>query len=331
MNIEIVKVIERIFKFFKGFLSEFSGKEFLVFLFFLALSGIFWLMMTLNETYEVEFPVCVRLMGVPKNVVMTSEMSDTIRVSVRDKGYVIGAYETYKRLQPIRLNFATYANKQTGHGKVTSADLLKAMRQQLYSSSAITALKAEKLEFYFNYGRNRKIKISLKGTINPGGNYYLAHAQLIPDFATVYANKELLKSITTVETENLNISNFEDTVTCTVNLKSITGAKIVPMKVKVVLYPDVLTEGSLEVPIKAINKPANLTIRTFPQTATVKYNVGSNVYRFVRPSDFEVIVNYNEIAEHPSDKCNLYLRSHSRFARNARLETSQVDYLIEQQ
>lgn len=312
-------------------MSEFSGKEFLVFLFFLALSGIFWLMMTLNETYEVEIPVCVKLVGVPKNVVMTSPMSDTVRLSVRDKGYVISAYETYKRLQPIRLSFATYANKQAGHGKVTSADLLKAMRKQLYSSTTVTALKAERLEFYFNYGRNRKVKISLKGNITPGGNYYLAHAQLIPDFATVYASKQLLNNIAAVETEELNISNFEDTVTRTVSLKPITGAKIVPMKVKVVLYPDVLTEGSVEVPITAVNKPANLVIRTFPQTATVKYSVGSNAYRFVRPADFKVVVDYSEIAEHPSDKCNLYLRSSSRFVRNARLETPQVDYLIEQQ
>lgn len=33
------------------------------FLFFLVLSGIFWLMMTLNETYEKELPVAVRLTG----------------------------------------------------------------------------------------------------------------------------------------------------------------------------------------------------------------------------------------------------------------------------
>ena len=54
--------LRRIYNIIKGFLSDFSGKEFLIFLFFLALSGIFWLMMTLNETYEVEYklPECPR-------------------------------------------------------------------------------------------------------------------------------------------------------------------------------------------------------------------------------------------------------------------------------
>ena len=54
---------KRIYHLLKTFLSDFSGKEFLIFLFFLALSGVFWLMMTLNETYEVEFKVPLALTG----------------------------------------------------------------------------------------------------------------------------------------------------------------------------------------------------------------------------------------------------------------------------
>ena len=38
----------------RDFLFSTANKEFLIFLFFLALSGIFWLFMTLDETYEQE-------------------------------------------------------------------------------------------------------------------------------------------------------------------------------------------------------------------------------------------------------------------------------------
>lgn len=323
--------LRQLYHILKGFLSGFSGKEFLIFLFCLAISGVFWLMMTLNETYEVEFPVSMGLVGVPKNVVMTSDLSDTVRVTVRDKGYVIMAYESYNKLRPIRLSFSKYANRQSGQGQVPASDLQKIVRQRLYGSSSITALKADKLDFSFNFGLNKRVRIRLDGSIVPGNKYYLAHVQITPDMATVYASKDLLAKIEGVATESLNISNFEDTVTRTVRLRKIEGAKISPATVKVTLFPDVLTEGIQEVPIKAVNKPANLTIRTFPQTANVKYSVGANVYRQVRPTDFEVYVDYKEIASHPSDKCRLYLRSRSRFARNPRLESDQVDYLIEQQ
>lgn len=326
-----MRTLDRAYHLIKSFLSDFSGKEFLIFLFFLALSSIFWLMMTLNETYEVEFKVPMVVTGVPKNVVMTSEPSDTIRVSVRDKGLVILLYSTYKRFHPLAIRFATYADKETGHGEIPSSDLLRQLRLQVYGSSTITSVKCEQSSFSFNYGLNRRIKIMLTGKVVPIDNYYLAHVQIKPDNATVYASRHVLSRIGSVLTEQLDISNFNDTVTREIGLRPITGAKIVPMKVKVTLYPDVLTEGSVDVPITTVNRPKDLVVRTFPQSVKVRYNVGANVYRLVRPADFQVTADFKEISSHPSDKCNIYLHNNSRYARNAKLEVSQVDYLIEQQ
>jgi hypothetical protein len=47
----------------------------------------------------------VRLVGVPKNVVLTSSLPDTVRVTLRDKGFVLLAYTTSNRLRPVTVNF----------------------------------------------------------------------------------------------------------------------------------------------------------------------------------------------------------------------------------
>ena len=44
--------LTQIFKVVRNFLFSSVNKEFLIFLFFLFLSSVFWLMMTLNETNE---------------------------------------------------------------------------------------------------------------------------------------------------------------------------------------------------------------------------------------------------------------------------------------
>ena len=49
--------IGKIGRFIRIYLFSKSNKEILLFLFFLALSGAFWLSLTLNETYEQEFSV----------------------------------------------------------------------------------------------------------------------------------------------------------------------------------------------------------------------------------------------------------------------------------
>ena len=306
-----------------------QNKKFLIFLFFLALSTIFWLLMTLNESYEKELPIVVRIGGVPKNVVMTTAISDTVYATVRDKGFVLLSYDFGNKLHPIVLNFSTYANKQTGRGAVPLPDLHKYIRQQLFASTAIVSIKAERLNFFFNYGLNKQVQVKLAGHIIPADNYYLSHIRFIPQKVVVYAAAEKLDSITAVVTEYQNIVNFSDTVIRTVKLKPIVGAKIVPQTVRLALYPDVLTETSVEVPIQAINTPPGIVIRTFPHRVRVNFTVGASMYRMINPDDFSVVADYREIAARPSDKCTLRLQKTPRGITKARLEVSQVDYLIE--
>lgn len=322
--------LSKTYHIFRGFLFKLLNKEFLFFLFFLALSGIFWLMMTLNETYEQEIPIGLRLTGIPKNVVMTTEMSDTAYITVRDKGFMLLSYITSSKLHPLTYNFSSYADRQTNKGQISVADIQKSVRQQLFASTVITAIKAERLEFYFNYGLNKEVEVKLVGNVVPASNFYLSHVQFSPEKVVVYATKDKLDSIHSVTTEYQNIVNFDDTVVRKVRLKPIVGAKIVPSTISLTLYPDILTEESVEVPITAINKPEGLTVRTFPQKVKVRFTVGASMFRTIRPSDFQVVVDYREIAARPSDKCNLYLQSKPRGVSNAHLEIKQIDYLIEQ-
>lgn len=319
------------FKQTRNFLFRLLNKEFLIFLFFLFLSGTFWLMMTLNETYEKELKVPVRLVGVPRNIVITTDLTDSVRVNLRDKGFVLASYMMRDKLSPLLINFETYANKQTGQGTVPLADLQKMVKQELLSSTTILSVKMDSQDFYFNYGRRKRVKIQLVGNIRPAKNYYLSHVEFSPENVTVFANKQTLDSILMVQTEFLNIVNFDDTVVRQVRLKAAKGVKITPSIVTLRLYPDILTEESMEVPITAVNKPDNLIIRTFPPKVKVNFTVGVSMFRSIRPSDFTVVVDYKEIAAHPSDKCNLYLKTTPHAVRSAKLDMTQVDYLIEQQ
>ena len=55
------------------------------------------------------------------------------------------------------------------------------------------------------------------------------------------------------------------------------------------------------------------------------------MFRSINADQFSVVVDYNELITNPSDKCNIYLKSSPHGVRNAQLQISQVDYLIEQQ
>ena len=244
----------------RNFLFSTLNREFLIFLFFLGLSGTFWLLMALNETYDRDIPVPVKLVNVPKNVVITQNVSDTIDVMIRDKGFTLLAYTYANRIQPVTIDFESYANKSTGTGKVSLADLQRLIYLRLYSSSKISAIKSDLLTFYFNYGQSRQFPIR-----------------------------------------------------------------------RMTIYPDILTEESIEVPIVAVNMPTGKMLRTFPSKVKLSFTVGGSRFRNIRPEQFMVVADYNDIANHPSDKCPIKLRQFPDGVLRPKLQMSQVDYLVEQQ
>ena len=321
----------QIFKVVGNFLFSSLNKEFLIFLFFLLLSGAFWLMMALNETYEEELKVPVRLVGMPRNAVMTDDPADTVKVTVRDKGFTLVTYKYGHWFRPLTFKFATYANEDQGHGAIPAADIIKQVQSQLYGSSKLLSVKPEKLDFYFTYGASKKIPIRFRGKISTSKSYYLAHTEFSPMMVTAYANKKVLDELKYVEIEPFNYRNLQDTIHQNVRLQKIRGVKLVPSTVRLSVYPDVLTEESIEVPVSAVNMPAGMVLRTFPSRVTVRFTIGASQFRTIRPEQFNVVVDYQTLAENPSDKCTLQLRSVPSSVSKAKLELDKVDYLLEQQ
>lgn len=315
----------------RNFLFSSANREFLTFFFFLVLSTIFWLMTALNETYEREIGVPAYLVNIPKNVVVTSDVEDTVRVTVRDKGFALLAYTYGEGIRPINVNFQSAITRQSGYGVVSSQELMKMINQRFSGSSKIVQVKPDRLDFHYNYGLSRQVSVKMSGHVVPGKSFYLARTRFWPEKVTVYGSKQALDSLRFVKTVPINITNFNDTVLRTVALETIKGVKIVPNTVRIGLYPDILTEENIEVPITAINMPEGKVLRTFPQRVTVNFIVGASMFRSISPEQFAVVVDYNEIIDHPSDKCSIHLRETPQGVRNARLKMTHVDYLIEEQ
>ena len=306
-----------------------ANKEFVVFLVFLALSGIFWFLTTLNQVYEREFNIPVSVVGIPKNAVLTSEETDTVRMTIRDKGITLLTYMYGDILKKVQVSFKTYS-KSNGTGVITASELQKLVYQQLANGSRITSVKPEKLEFYYNYGAKKKVPVRWSGRVIPEEMFFISRVAYHPDSITIYASREKLDSINVIYTEPLNYANFRDTLTANCELAKIKGVKMIPDNVKVTFFTDVLTEEQIEgVPIKAVNMPVGKSLRTFPAKVNISFVTGVSVYRNLKPTDFVVVADYNEIINHPTEKCHIYLKSVPRGISRARLEIGMVDYLIE--
>ena len=322
--------LKSLYKTIKDFLFSNVNKQFLVFLFFLMLSGIFWLTITLNETYEREVKVPVQVVGIPKNVVLTSPAVDTIRATIRDKGWMIVGYLYGDRLPTIGLSYKNY-DRGNGAGIISASDIKRLLDQQLEISTTVTSVKPDKLEFFYNNGERKRVPVRWTGRVIPEQLYFISQVTYMPDSIDVYASPEKLDSIRVIYTEPLNYAGFRDTLTVSTRLSHSNDIKVVPERVQIEFFTDVLTEESIDgVPVQCLNIPEGKILRTFPARVKVRFVAGASQIRRLRPEDFIVVADYREISQSPSEKCNLYLQSVPHGISRATLDTKQVDYLIEE-
>jgi len=320
---------KNIFQKIRHFLFGRANREFLIFLCFFVVSGIFWLLMTLNLSYDKELKIPVHISNVPKDVVLTSPETDTLRVVVNDKGFSLLSYLYGDQVQPIEINFPSYASAN-GTGTLPHADLLKLLGQGLSASTSVISIKPERLHLYYNYGEQKRVPVRLQGLVAAKQHYFVADTVFSQDSITIFASHERLDSITFVYTKSLTASDIKDSLTIDCQLMPIEGVKMVPSVVKVSFTTDILSELSIDdVRIVGINMPPDKQLRMYPSKVKVSFVTGLKNYQNLKATDFEVVADYNEFKDNPSSKCNIYLRRVPSGVARAKLEVSQVDCYIE--
>lgn len=314
---------------FRNGLSKIWNRQFLIFLFFLALSSAFWVFQALNETYEEEFLVPLELRNVPGNVVVTTDLPEQLHVTLRDKGSMLLTYRYTRKLQAVVVDFNTYSNP-TGRVTIRGSELLKQVSNQLAASTQLLTLKPDTLEFYYNYGLCKSVPVRLQGEVRTGSLYSLAHTLYSQDSVLVYASKEILDTITGAYVKPLSLHDLTDTTKVEASFASIRGAKFVPNKVNLTFCVDRLVEKTVDVPVQQVNFPATKQLRTFPATVKVTFQVGMGQYRNVTKDNFVLVVNYEDLLRNTTNKCHLSLKTVPTGVAHVRLSPEDVEYVIEE-
>ena len=160
----------------KDFLLSDKSREFFIFLFFFFVAGGFWLLQTLNNDYEADFSIPVRLKGVPNNVVITSEPASELRIKVKDKGTVLLNYMLGKSFYPVILDYADYKGVDN-QVRIYPSQFEKKVLNQLNASTRLLSMKPDTLEYIYSTGASKLVPVKLRGTLSAGREYYLSDIQ----------------------------------------------------------------------------------------------------------------------------------------------------------
>lgn len=310
-------------------LSKIWNKQFLIFLFFLALSSVFWIFQTLNETYEEDFQVPLELRNVPSNVVITTDLPENLHILLRDKGSQLLAYRYTRQFKPVVVDYNTYSNP-SGHVSILGNELQRQIAAQLLPDTQMLGLKPDTLDFYYNFGQFKRVPIRPLGEVRAGRLYSLAKTVYNEDSVTVYASREQLDTITAAYLQPFNLRNLTDTTHVKSNFVKVKGAKFVPAQIGVTFCIDRLVEKTIQVPVQQVNFPASKQLRTFPATVKVTFQVGMGLYRKITSENFVLVVNYEDLLKNKSTYCHLSLKTIPEGVSHVRISPQDVEYVIEE-
>ena len=325
IRLRYLRTLEKI----RSFLLAKKSREFLIFLFFVFVSFCFWLLQVLNDDYETELSMQLKLKNVPENVVLTSELPNELKIGVQDKGTVLINYLLGKSLYPVTIDFEEYQDKGNQIRFLSSA-LSKRVTGQLSQSTKLLAIKPDTLELIYTRGEGKKVPVCLRGEVEAERQYYISERIFSPDSVMVYAPREILDTITAAYTEALYVEEISDTTRHRAGIMPVKGARFTPSYSDITFMVDMYSEKTVEVPVQGVNFPEDKLLRTFPSKVQVTFQIGLRQFKTVNAEDFTVVVDYQTLEREKSEKCKPVLLKSPANVNLIRVAPAEIDYIIEQ-
>ncbi len=314
-------------------------QKYLVFLFFLAISFVAWFFRSLSDTYIADIKYPVKYTNLPPNRILSQAPPDRLTLRVRSDGYTILS-NMLKYKKPLRYNvnaFSLYSLSFDSTSVYTltynANDLLTAELNEKSKNIQILDINPDTL--FFNFSRVKKKKVPLVIRIKPTDNLFQrqfifnGNPYAVPDTIEVTGPSSIVDTLSKVFTRTLVLSNLSDTIVKNVNLEKVNRLEFQTKKVMVVVPVDEFTESEVRIPIHQYNVPDTLTLKTFPNTITVKYLVTLSNFDKVRSELFSASVDFNSINLEVDSKMKIALDSLPPYIHNVKLSQRFVEFLIE--
>lgn len=307
-------------------LNLFRG-DFLVFLLFLAITFFIWWSQTMSQDYQTVMKIPVQVNSIPENVRVTVQPASQLTVSLSGKGTALRKSGRRGGKNVLNISNSAFIMNQ-GHASLSTHWLRDSISALLPASVSVRSIEPDSITYQYVNQRSLMLPVEFAGSIESQDQFFMERIEFNPDSVQISVlMSDTLTHQVIADAGSIVLS--ADTTTRTVALKSSPDVLLSTENVEMTIIAQQYTEKSLEVPVTGINFPDNLTLKAFPSKAVVSVWVKMSEYDRVNASDFQVVVDYNDIAGRDGSKATLRIFSQPANVRNVRLQTRTVDYLIE--
>ena len=310
----------------ESFLEVLPSKgRFRFFLFFLLLSFTFWTSTKLSNTYIVEESFSIIWINIPNGIIPSSE-NQQMNVSISASGIEILIYRLINKSINISLSQADFSGEK-GLIDLRGQDFF--IKKQFFENTKLNILNPLFLEFKFSRLEEKVFTVVPQIEINLRAGYLIdSSLKVTPDSILVRGPKSILDTLNSIQSESIIADDLYENFRKKVSLRSIPEIQLSESKVTVEVAVSRYTEKEFLLNVEVINLPLGTRVKLFPPKAKVRVTLPLSVLRTIKTSDFNLVVDYNNIFKDVEKKLDLIMIRRPSSVKKVILEPKKVNYLI---
>ena len=310
----------------ESFLEVLPSKgRFRFFLFFLLLSFTFWTSTKLSNTYIVEESFSIIWTNIPNGIIPSSK-NQQMNVSISASGIEILIYRLINKSINISLSQADFSREK---GLIDLRGQEFFIQKQFFENTKLNILNPLFLEFKFSRLEEKVFTVVPQIEINLRAGYLIdSSLKVTPDSILVRGPKSILDTLNSIQSESIIADDLYENFRKKVSLRSIPEIQLSESKVTVEVAVSRYTEKEFLLNVEVINLPLGTRVKLFPPKAKVRVTLPLSVLRTIKTSDFNLVVDYNNIFKDAEKKLDLIMIRRPSSVKKVILEPKKVNYLI---
>ena len=307
------------------------GSRRLIFLICLVIAILFWLLIKLSDSYSVEYSFRVNYKSLPDSMRITKVVDSTLDLSLTARGFAILKLNLFNDMDKLDINLVNYSIDHRGGNKFSlyTQELKSALSELINVEEKDILLSKAVLNFEMEETGRREIPVKAHYSINFTEQYDLYNGvEIIPSSVIVYGPKNILDTITLINTQQLNLNNISSATENNVDLVNPLPDLLTFNDDQVTLKFEVekFTEAELSIPVNVTN--LKYEIKTFPSQVKVYYRVSQKDFNLIKSSQFNIVPVTENIDIKLASKLPVKAENYPVVVRNIRIVPPEVEFLI---
>lgn len=313
------------------------NRNLLVYLVSVVIATIFWFLNKTGSYISTSREFRVEYSGLPGDkILLPGFTTSLLKVAVSVKGSILltsGNFQDFLRIDLSKLPLRNVPHADSTLKYISDDDIRQQIEAQLPADFKFISVQPDTIFLDFGRSVTKKVPVVLDANITFESQYRAADGIILqPDSVEISASAIIADSIQAVKTEYIELNNLQSPVQRHIHFNLPSEVKCNPLYTDLKINTEKFTEQTLLLPIRQINVPDSITLRIFPQTATVKFFVGWSNYQKINKDLFSIAVDYADLnSPLKSDMLTIKLvRVPEKLGvTDIRISPAGVEYLIE--